>query len=146
MHRTRSVALAAAAAAALSVLVAPGAPLDAQAKKPAGAARGRRLHGEDQGAHHRPAVHHRAGRSPAGVGHRAVAARSSSAASPARPDELTYSKDVYRYFDALDAASDRVKVFRIGKTEEGREMITVVVADEATIKSLDKWKGDHRDS
>ena len=60
---------------------------------------------------------------------------------PGTPDELTYSKDVYRYFDALDAASDRVKVFRIGKTEEGREMITVVVADEATIKTLDKWKG-----
>src|SRR6185503_14487622 len=59
---------------------------------------------------------------------------------PGTPDELTYSKDIYRYFDALDAASDRVKVFRIGKTEEGRDMIQVVVADEATIKSLDKWK------
>ena len=59
---------------------------------------------------------------------------------PGTPDELTYSKDIYRYFDALDAASDRVKVFRIGKTEEGREMIQVVIADEATIKSLDKWK------
>ena len=59
---------------------------------------------------------------------------------PGTPDELTYSKDIYRYFDALDAASDRVKVFRIGKTEEGREMITVVVADEATIRTLDKWK------
>jgi hypothetical protein len=60
---------------------------------------------------------------------------------PGTPDELTYSKDIYRYFDALDAASDRVKVFRIGKTEEGREMITVVVADEATIRTLDTWKG-----
>ncbi len=59
---------------------------------------------------------------------------------PGTPDELTYSKDIYRYFDALDAASDRVKVFRIGKTEEGRDMIQVVIADEATIKSLDKWK------
>src|SRR5262249_1386483 len=29
---------------------------------------------------------------------------------PGTPDELTYSKDIYRYFDALDAASDRVKV------------------------------------
>ncbi len=28
---------------------------------------------------------------------------------PGTPDELTYSKDIYRYFDALDAASDRVK-------------------------------------
>jgi hypothetical protein len=59
---------------------------------------------------------------------------------PGTPDELTYSKDIYRYFDALDTASDRVKVFRIGKTEEGREMLTVVIADEPTIKALDKWK------
>ena len=45
---------------------------------------------------------------------------------PGTPDELTYSKDIYRYFDALDQASPRVKVFRIGQTEEGRDMITVV--------------------
>ena len=29
------------------------------------------------------------------------------------PGELTYAKDIYRYFDALDAASDRIKVWRI---------------------------------
>lgn len=60
---------------------------------------------------------------------------------PGTPEELTYSKDIYRYFDALDAASDRVSVSRIGKTEEGRDMIAAVIADEATIKTLDKWKG-----
>jgi hypothetical protein len=60
---------------------------------------------------------------------------------PGTPDELTYSKDIYRYFDTLAAASPRVKVARIGKTEEGRDMITVVIADDATIKSIDKWKG-----
>ena len=60
---------------------------------------------------------------------------------PGTPDELTYSKDIYRYFDELDRTSDRVKVFRIGKTEEGRDMITVVIADEATIKALDTYKG-----
>ncbi len=59
---------------------------------------------------------------------------------PGTPDELTYSKDIYRYFDALDKASDRVSVFRIGTTEEGRDMITVVVADEATIRRLDRYK------
>ncbi len=60
---------------------------------------------------------------------------------PGTPEELTYSKDIYRYFDALDTASDRVKVVRIGKTEEGRDMIAAVIADEATIRTLDKWKG-----
>ena len=57
------------------------------------------------------------------------------------PGELTYAKDIYRYYDALDKASDRVKVWRIGKTEEGRDMVLLAVADEATIKQLDKYKG-----
>ncbi|MEO8804279.1 MAG: M14 family zinc carboxypeptidase, partial [Rudaea sp.] len=52
------------------------------------------------------------------------------------PDHLPYSKDVYRYFDLLAAASPRVKVFRIGKTEEGRDMIAVAIADEALIAGL----------
>src|SRR6266511_210868 len=60
---------------------------------------------------------------------------------PGTPDELTYAKDIYRYFDTLAAASPRVKVARIGKTEEGRDMISVVIADDATIKTIDKWKG-----
>src|SRR5262249_53584884 len=59
---------------------------------------------------------------------------------PGTPDELTYSKDIYRYFDTLAQASPRVKVARIGKTEERRDMISVAIADEATIKTLDKWK------
>src|SRR5262245_15269571 len=36
---------------------------------------------------------------------------------PGTPGELTYAKDIYRYFDALDKASDRISVWRIGKTE-----------------------------
>ncbi|MGH8042770.1 MAG: M14 family zinc carboxypeptidase [Rudaea sp.] len=53
------------------------------------------------------------------------------------PDHLPYSADVYRYFDALAAASPRVKVFRIGKSEEGRDMIAVAIADEPLLKTLD---------
>ena len=56
------------------------------------------------------------------------------------PGELTYSKDIYRYYDALDKASDRISVWRIGKSEEGRDMVLLAVADEATIKQLDKYK------
>jgi hypothetical protein len=52
------------------------------------------------------------------------------------PNILPYSKDVYRYFDLLAAASPRVKVFRIGKTEEGRDMIAVAVADEKLLADL----------
>src|SRR5262245_61037954 len=46
------------------------------------------------------------------------------------PGELTYAKDIHRYFDALDAASDRIKVWRIGKTEEGRDIIVRAIGDE----------------
>jgi len=57
------------------------------------------------------------------------------------PGELTYSKDIYRYYEALDKASDRVSMWKIGQTEEGRDMVMLAVADEATIKQLEKYKG-----
>ena len=57
------------------------------------------------------------------------------------PGELTYAKDIHRYYEALDAASDRVKVWKIGTTEEGRDMIVLAVADEPTIRDLEKYKG-----
>ncbi len=55
-------------------------------------------------------------------------------------DHLTYAADVHRYMRALEAASPRVKVFSIGKSEEGREMILVAIADEQTIRTLDQYK------
>ncbi|HEX7050147.1 MAG TPA: M14 family zinc carboxypeptidase [Longimicrobiales bacterium] len=55
-------------------------------------------------------------------------------------DVLSYPEEIYDYMRAVDAASDRVKVFSIGRTEEGREMILVVVADEQTIADLDRYK------
>ena len=45
------------------------------------------------------------------------------------PDMLPYAEDVYKYFRMLQAASPRVKVFTIGHTEEGREMIAAAIAD-----------------
>jgi hypothetical protein len=45
------------------------------------------------------------------------------------PDMLPYAEDVYKYFRSLEAASPRVKVFTIGHTEEGREMIAAAIAD-----------------
>jgi len=55
-------------------------------------------------------------------------------------DYLTYSKDIYRYYDELAKASPRVKVFRVGKTEEGRDFLLVAVSDEANIAQLDKLR------
>ncbi|MGA3205789.1 MAG: M14 family zinc carboxypeptidase [Bryobacteraceae bacterium] len=54
------------------------------------------------------------------------------------PGILPYSQEVYRYMRMLEAASPRVKVFSIGKTEEGREMIAVAVASERLIAQLDQ--------
>jgi hypothetical protein len=56
------------------------------------------------------------------------------------PNMLPYAEDVYRYFRLLEKSTPRVKVFTIGHTEEGREMIAVAVADEALIKDLDANK------
>jgi hypothetical protein len=53
------------------------------------------------------------------------------------PGILPYSQEVYRYMRMLEKASPRVKVFSIGKTEEGREMIAVAVASERLISTLD---------
>ncbi|HEY0929581.1 MAG TPA: M14 family zinc carboxypeptidase [Gemmatimonas sp.] len=58
------------------------------------------------------------------------------------PGELTYAKDIHRYFEALANSSKRAKYWTIGKTEEGRDMAVLAIADEATIANLEKYKGD----
>ncbi|MDQ3070686.1 MAG: hypothetical protein M3R55_13275 [Acidobacteriota bacterium] len=60
---------------------------------------------------------------------------------PGTPGKMTYHADIVRYLEALDKASDRVTMWKIGKSDEGRDMVSVAIADEATIKSLDKYKG-----
>lgn len=56
------------------------------------------------------------------------------------PKKLTYYADVTRYYDALAAKSPRVKVIRIGKTEEGRDSIMVFVGSEDSIANLETNK------
>ncbi len=60
---------------------------------------------------------------------------------PGTPDELTYYKDIKAYFETLaKAAPGRSKLITIGRSEEGRDMIVLIIADEATIKTLDNYK------
>ncbi len=54
------------------------------------------------------------------------------------PNMLPYAEDVYRYFRLLAASTPRVKVFTIGHTEEGREMIAAAVADESLLAKADE--------
>lgn len=54
------------------------------------------------------------------------------------PGKLPYAEEVYRYMRMLEKASPRVKVYSIGRTEEGREMIAVAVASEQLLSRLDE--------
>jgi hypothetical protein len=54
------------------------------------------------------------------------------------PGILPYAEDVYKYMRLLEKASPRVKVFSIGTTEEGREMIAVAVSSAENLKNLEE--------
>ena len=56
--------------------------------------------------------------------------------------KLPYTKEVYDYMRLLAKSTPRVKVYSIGTTEEGREMIAVAVASEALMARLDENKAD----
>jgi hypothetical protein len=55
------------------------------------------------------------------------------------PGKLPYSAEVYQYMRMLEkAAPQRVKVYSIGKTEEGREMIAVAISSDANMAKLEE--------
>ena len=56
------------------------------------------------------------------------------------PGVMHHTKDIYAYFRALARATPRVRVDSIATTEEGRQIILVVIADEQTMHSLDHYK------
>jgi hypothetical protein len=57
-------------------------------------------------------------------------------------NNLPYSKEVYTYMRMLAKASPRVRVYSIGTTEEGREMIAVAVASESLLAGLEQNKAN----
>ncbi|MGC2449295.1 MAG: M14 family zinc carboxypeptidase [Candidatus Sulfotelmatobacter sp.] len=56
------------------------------------------------------------------------------------PGELAGTEKAYAYARALAAASPRVRVFTIGKSEEGRDIILIAIADEKGIHDLERLK------
>jgi len=56
--------------------------------------------------------------------------------------KLPYTKEIYQYMRLLAKATPRVKVYSIGSSEEGREMLAVAVASEALMAKLDQNKAD----
>ena len=57
------------------------------------------------------------------------------------PKRLTDTVMVRRYFEALAKASKRLRIIEVGQTDEGRPCWSAVIADEATMASLDTYKG-----
>ncbi len=53
------------------------------------------------------------------------------------PGVLHYVDEIHEYLRLLDNASPRVKLWNIGTSEEGRDMIAVAIADEAIIANLE---------
>jgi hypothetical protein len=56
------------------------------------------------------------------------------------PGVTHHADEVYGYFRALAKATPRVKVETIGKSEEGRDIILAIIADENTMRDLDRYK------
>ena len=56
------------------------------------------------------------------------------------PGELLGTERTYSYARALAAASPHVRVFTLGHSEEGREILMLAIADEAGIRALDHLK------
>jgi hypothetical protein len=56
------------------------------------------------------------------------------------PGVMHHADEIYGYFRALTAATPRVRVETVGKTEEGRDIVLVVIADSSTMQHLDAYK------
>jgi hypothetical protein len=56
--------------------------------------------------------------------------------------KLPNSKEIYDYMRLLEKSTPRVKVYTIGTSEEGREIMAVAVASEGLMAKLDQNKAD----
>jgi hypothetical protein len=53
------------------------------------------------------------------------------------PKKLDYYEDLLKYYRALAAKSPRVKILEIGKTEEGKENVVVMLSSAENIGNLE---------
>jgi len=60
---------------------------------------------------------------------------------PGTVGRLSHIADINRYFAALADASPRAQLFSLGMSDEGREMILLAIADDATMAKLDDYRG-----
>ena len=57
-------------------------------------------------------------------------------------DVLSYPEEIYTYMRAVADASPRVQVHTIGRTEEGREIILVLVSSEENLQNIELHKAN----
>jgi hypothetical protein len=57
-----------------------------------------------------------------------------------QPKTLTYYADMLKYYRALAAATPRVKVVSIGKSNEDRDLVVVYVGSDESIGNLDQYR------
>jgi len=56
------------------------------------------------------------------------------------PNKLHYYEQIVSYFKALAAATPRVKIINIGKTEEGRDNVVVMLSSEENMARLESYR------
>jgi len=56
------------------------------------------------------------------------------------PNVLHYSERIYGYFQMLETHSPRVKLAKIGKTEEGKDIIVAFISSETNIRDLERYR------
>jgi hypothetical protein len=56
------------------------------------------------------------------------------------PKKLTYYADILKYYRALAAATPRVKIVTIGKSNEGRDLVVVFVGADESIRNLEQYR------
>ena len=56
------------------------------------------------------------------------------------PGKMTYYSNVVRYLEALGDESQRVKVFSLGTSHEGRRILAAAVSSEANIEGLEDYR------
>ena len=59
---------------------------------------------------------------------------------PGAPGELVNSATAYAYCRALAASSPRVRLFSLGRSEEGRDIVLLAISDEEGIRDLERLK------
>ncbi len=60
---------------------------------------------------------------------------------PGTPRQLTHYTKIKAYFEALAAASHNARLYTIGRSNEGKEMIVMLIADKAVLDDMGRYTG-----